>query len=75
MKKTFSKKDKRKCSYILNETTEFIKDTIPSYSIDKLPDCYIEALLEKTMESKKKNEKNWMWVGINQNVFAHLSLS
>ena len=62
MKKTFSKRDKRKCSYILDETTEFIKDTIPSYYIDKLPDCYNEALLKKTMESKKKNEKlNVSW--------------
>ena len=38
LKKTFSKGDTTNWSYILYKITEIINDTIPSYSIDNLPE-------------------------------------
>ena len=48
LKKTFSKGDTTNWSYILYKITEIIKDTIPSYHIDNLPERYNESLLKKT---------------------------
>ena len=48
LKKTFSKGDATNWSYNMYGNTEVINDTIASYRIDDLPDCYFEALLETT---------------------------
>ena len=56
LKKTFSKGDTTNWSYKLYKITEIIKDTIPSYHIDNLPESYNEALLKKTDLSMKEND-------------------
>ena len=48
LKRTFSKGDTTNWSYNLYKITEIIKDTIPSYKIDNLPERYNESLLKKT---------------------------
>ena len=48
LKKTFSKGDTTNWSYKLHKITEIIKDTIPSYRLDNLPERYNESLLKKT---------------------------
>ena len=55
LKKTFSKSDTTNWSYKLYKITEIIKDTIPSYKIDKLPERYNESLLKKTVLTLKEN--------------------
>ena len=45
LKKTFSKPDTKKWSYILSKIKKIIHDLIPSYHIDNLPERYNEALL------------------------------
>ena len=46
-KKNFSKGDWTNWSYKIFENTEIIKDTIPSYRIDEIPERYNEALLKQ----------------------------
>ena len=48
LKKTFSKGDTTSCSYKLYIITEIIKDRLPSFRLDNLPERYKEALLKKT---------------------------
>ena len=55
LKKTFSKSDTTNWSYKLYKITEQIKDTIPSYHLDNVPDRYNEALLKKTELTIKEN--------------------
>ena len=57
LKKTFSKGDTTIWSYKLYKITDSIKDTIPSYKIDKLPERYNEALLKKIEVRLKENDK------------------
>ena len=56
LKKTFSKGDTPNWSYKLYKITEIIKDTIPSYHIDNLPERYNESLLKKTELTMKENK-------------------
>ena len=56
IKKTFSKGDTTNWSYKLYKVTEIIKDTIPSYHIDNLPERYNESLLKKTELTMKEND-------------------
>ena len=56
LKKTFSKGDTTNWSYKLYKITEIIKDTIPSYKIDNLPERYNESLLKKTELTMKENK-------------------
>ena len=55
LKRTFSKGDTTNWSNKLYKITEIIKDTIPSYHIDNLPERYNESLLKKTELSLKQN--------------------
>ena len=55
-RRTFSKSDTTNWSYKLYKITEIIKDTIPSYHIDNLPERYNESLLKKTELSLKENK-------------------
>ena len=48
LKETFSKSDTTNWSYKLYKITEMINDTIPTYKIDNLSECYNEALLKKS---------------------------
>ena len=59
LRKTFSKGDTTSLSYILDEITETINETIPKYHIDNLPERYIDALLNETEVTMK--EKNMLW--------------
>ena len=56
LKKTFSKGDTTNWSYKLFKITEIIKNTIPSYHIDKLSERYNKSLLKKTELSLKQNK-------------------
>ena len=56
LKKTFSKGDTTNWSYKLYKITEIIKDTIPSYHIDNLPERYNESLIKKTDLTLKENK-------------------
>ena len=56
-KRTFSKGDTTNWSYKLYKITEKIKDTIPSYKIDNLPERYNESLLKKTELTLKENDR------------------
>ena len=56
LKKTFSKGDTTNWSYELYKITEIIKDTIPSYHIDNLPERYNESLLKRNELSLKQNK-------------------
>ena len=56
LKKTFSKGDTTNWSYKLYKITEIIKDTIPSYHSDNLPERYNESLLKKTELTMKENK-------------------
>ena len=56
LKKTFSKGDTTNWSYKMYKITEIIKDTIPSYHIDNLPERYNESLLKKTELTLKENK-------------------
>ena len=47
LKKSFSIVDTTNWSFKLYKVTEISNDSIPSYRIDNLPDCYKEALLKK----------------------------
>ena len=53
--KTFSKGDTTNWSYKLYKITEIIKDTIPSYRLDNLPERYNESFLKKTKLTLKEN--------------------
>ena len=55
LKKTFSKGDTTNWSYKLYKITQIIKDTIPSYHLDNLPERYNESLLKKTELTMKEN--------------------
>ena len=55
IKKMFSKSDTTNWSYKLYKFTEIIKDTLPSYRIDNLPERYNESLLKKTELTMKEN--------------------
>ena len=56
LKKTVSKSDTTNWSYIWYKIAEIIKDTIPTYRIDNLPERYKESLLKKTELTFKENE-------------------
>ena len=56
LKKTFSKGDTTNWSYKLYKITEIIKDTIPIYHIDNLPERYNESLIKKTELTRKENK-------------------
>ena len=56
LKKTFSMGDTTIWSYKLYKITEIIKDTIPKFKIDNLPERYNEALLKKTELTLKEND-------------------
>ena len=56
LKRTFSKGDTTNWSYKLYKITEIIKDTIPSYKIDKLEERYNQSLLKKTDLTMKENK-------------------
>ena len=56
LRKTFSKSDTTNWSYKLYKITEIIKDTIPSYRLDNLPERYNESLLKKTELTMKEND-------------------
>ena len=56
LKKMFSKGDTTNCSYKLYKITEIIKDTIPSYHIDNLPERFNESFLKKTELTMKENK-------------------
>ena len=56
LEKTFSKGDTTNWSYKLFKFTEIIKDTIPCYHIDNLPERYNESLLKKTELTVKENK-------------------
>ena len=47
LKKTFSKGDTTNWSFKLYKITEIIKDTIPSYRLDNIPERYNESLLKR----------------------------
>ena len=53
---TFWIGDTTSWSYKLFEVTEIVRDTIPSYKTDQLPERYNEALLKKTNLSMKEND-------------------
>ena len=56
LKRTFSKGDTANWSNKLNEITEIVNDTVPSYKIGQLPERYNEALLKKTELSMRENK-------------------
>ena len=76
LKKTFSKKDTTNWSYKLYKNTEIIKDTIPSYQIDNLPERYNESLLKKTeLTMKKKTKllrKNYQLIWYNYKTYSYI---
>ena len=55
LRKTFSKGDTTNWSYKLYKITEIIKDTVPAYKINNLPERYNESLLKKTDLTLKEN--------------------
>ena len=65
LKKTFSKGDTTNWSYKLYKITEIIKDTIPSYQIDNLPERYNESFLKKTELTMKENKNVLKKLSIN----------
>ena len=54
LEKRFSKGDTTNWSHKFYESTEIVKDTIPSYKIDQLLETYNEALLKKTQLTMKE---------------------
>ena len=66
LKRTFSKGDTTNWSYKLYKITEIIKDTIPSYHIDNLPERYNESLMKKTELSLKENKDVMKALNLNQ---------
>ena len=66
LKKTFSKGDTTNWSYKLYKITQIIKDTIPSYHIDNLPERYNESLLKKTELTMKENNSVMKKLNITQ---------
>ena len=65
LKKTFSKGDTTNWSYKLYKITEIIKDTIPSYHFDNLPERYNESFLKKTELSLNKNKDVMIALNLN----------
>ena len=57
IKRVFSKKDSTNYSYKLCTITEILKETIPSYRIDYLPERYNENLLLPTKLSLEQNNQ------------------
>ena len=57
IKKVFSKGDSTNYSYKIYTITEIIHDTIPSYSLDYLPERYNEKLLLPTKLSLEQNNQ------------------
>ena len=57
IKRVFSKGDSTNCSYKLYTITEVIRETIPSYRIDYLPERYNENLLLPTKLSLEQNNE------------------
>ena len=53
--KHFLKSDTTNWSYKLYKITEIVKDTVPAYKIDNLPERYNESLLKKTELTLKEN--------------------
>ena len=53
--KHFLKSDTTIWSYKLYKITEIVKDTVPAYKIDILPERYNESLLKKTELTMKEN--------------------
>ena len=65
LKKTFSKGDTTNWSYKIYKITEIIKDTIPSYHIDNLPERCNESFLKKTEFTLKGNKDVMKKLGID----------
>ena len=65
LKKTFSKGDTTNWSYKLYKITEIIKDTIPSYKIDNLPERYNQSLIKKTELTIKENDNVMKKLNLN----------
>ena len=57
IKRVFSKVDSTSYSYKLYTITEVIRDTIPSYRIDYLPERYNENLILPSKLSLDENKK------------------
>ena len=57
IKKVFSKGDSTNYSYFLYTITEVIRDTIPSYRINYLPERYNQNLFLPTKLSLEENSK------------------
>ena len=57
IKRVFSKGDSTNYSYKLYTITEIIRDTIPSYRIDYLPERYNENLLLPTKLTLEENNQ------------------
>ena len=55
--KLFSYSDLTNWKYKIYKVTEIVNDIIPSYRIDKLPECFKEALLKKTVLTMKDNDR------------------
>ena len=56
LKRTSSKKDSTNWSYILYKNIEVLKNAIPNYRLDSLPERYSEALLKKTQLTIKEKD-------------------
>ena len=56
LKRTFLKGDSTNWSNNLHKITVIIRDTLPKYRIDTLPERYNEALLKKTRQTLKEKD-------------------
>ena len=65
--KTFSKEDAINWLYKLDKIADNIKETIPSYHIDNIPERYNEAFLKKTKVALKRKR------GSSENVDSKLN--
>ena len=63
--KRFLKSDLTNRSYKLYKITEINNDTIPSYTIDNLPERYNESLLKKTELTLKENKAVMKTLNLN----------
>ena len=61
----FSIRDTTNWSYKLYKITEIIRDTVPSYRTDNLPERYNEALLKETKLTMKENQAVMKTLNLN----------
>ena len=61
-------------SYNLYKFTENFNDTTPSFRIDKLQECYIEALLGKTELTMKEKKAVMKTLNLKKTTFLRQSL-